>query len=99
MLPLRLRRGTERLLAGDCGRAVILTYHAIDRGKGPLSIEPPLFRRHLDCIVESGASALTVSELAERANSGTIPTGAVAITFDDGFASVASDAAPMLVDR
>jgi peptidoglycan/xylan/chitin deacetylase (PgdA/CDA1 family) len=83
----------------DHARAVVLTYHSIDRGSSALSVEPSLFRRQLDCIVDCGASSLTVAELTERVNSGTIPDRTVVITFDDGFASVISEAAPMLLER
>jgi peptidoglycan/xylan/chitin deacetylase (PgdA/CDA1 family) len=103
MLPLQPLRGLPNrgngLLPTDSARAVVLTYHAIDRGRPPLSVEPALFRRQLDCIVDCGASSLTISELAERASTGTIPERAVAITFDDGFASVILEAAPMLLER
>ena len=79
---------------------VILTYHAVEPGRSPLCVEPVLFREHLDCMVEVGVRSVTIAELrrslASR-DSGAEPT--VAITFDDGFASVADAAAPMLVER
>ncbi len=81
------------------GGAVILTYHAVERGAGPLFVEPGLLAAHLDCIVESGAAVLTISAIAEALRSGTLPERAVAITFDDGCRSVASVAAPLLAER
>ena len=78
---------------------LILTYHAIEPGPGPLFVEPGLFRRHLDCLVAEGARVMKLSELAAAARSGRIPERAVAITFDDGFASVVEDAAPLLEER
>ena len=78
---------------------LILTYHAIEPGPGPLFVEPDLFRRHLDCLAAEGARVMALSELATAARSGRIPDRAVAITFDDGFASVVEDAAPLLEER
>jgi peptidoglycan/xylan/chitin deacetylase (PgdA/CDA1 family) len=78
-------------------RALILTYHAIEPGPSPLCVDPTLFESHLDQIVSSGVRAVTVSELAERLDEPT--ESMVALTFDDGFASVATSAAPLLHER
>lgn len=79
--------------------ALILTYHAIEPGRGPLFVDPDTFASHLDCIVESGAEAVTVSRLADALRDGTLTGRTVAITFDDGIASVARVAAPLLAER
>lgn len=79
--------------------ALILTYHAIERGHSPLAVEPDTFSAHLDCVVQSGAEVLTVSALAASLRAGKLPGRAVAITFDDGLASVARVAAPLLLER
>jgi peptidoglycan/xylan/chitin deacetylase (PgdA/CDA1 family) len=44
-------------------------------------------------------STLTVRELAARLVAGELPPRAVALTFDDAFASVADAAAPLLLER
>ena len=75
---------------------LILTYHAIEEGPAPLCIDPPLFAEHVAVIADSGADILTVSELAEALASGRLPECAVAITFDDGCASVVEHATPVL---
>ena len=80
-------------------RALILTYHAIAAGPPPLFVEPTLLARQLDCIIDSGANVLTVSELASTLRAGTLPPRAVVLTFDDAFASVADAAAPLLAER
>lgn len=79
---------------------LVLTYHAVaaGRSRSPLSVEPALFAEHLDCLAGT-ATFLTVSELGVRLTAGTLPDRAVAITFDDGLRSVATDAAPLLVER
>ena len=79
--------------------ALILTYHAVEAGPPPLCVDPGLFAEHLDALVSAGARALTISELASALERGQLPERAVAITFDDGFASVAEQAAPMLAER
>ena len=79
--------------------AFVLTYHAVERGEGPLFVDEETFARHLDCIVASGAEAVTVSELVARLRSGALRRPTVAVTFDDGIASVAHIAAPLLVER
>ena len=80
-------------------RGLVLTYHAIAQGRSPLVVEPALFARHVECLVEAGAVSITVSELAAALREGTLHDRSVAITFDDGFASVAEHAAPALSSR
>lgn len=79
--------------------ALIVTYHAIEVGPPPLCIPPDLFAVHLDCLLECGAQTMTISELARASGRGEFPDRAVAITFDDGFRSVATEAAPRLAER
>lgn len=78
---------------------LVLTYHAIEPGPAPLFVAPRLFAAHLDAIAASGARTLTVSEVAAGLRAGTLPERGVALTFDDGFASVARTAAPLLAER
>lgn len=80
-------------------RALILTYHAVEPGPAPLCIAPALFRAHLDCLDRAGARTLTITEVAQGLARGELPDRAVAITFDDGLASVAREAAPLLAER
>jgi peptidoglycan/xylan/chitin deacetylase (PgdA/CDA1 family) len=77
-------------------RALVLTYHAIESGPAPLCLEPELFRRHSESIASSDVPCLTISQLVGALLDGTVPERAVAITFDDGAASVARTAAPLL---
>ena len=79
--------------------ALILTYHAVEPGSSPLHVAPELLEEHLDCIVAAGALVLTVAALAEQIRRGTLDRPAVAITFDDGLASVGEHAAPLLAER
>jgi len=81
------------------GRALILTYHAIEKGPAPLCLEPDLFRVHLDCLADVGAATLTISELSAAIRAAELPPRAVAITFDDGCASAVEVAAAMLAEH
>lgn len=79
--------------------ALVLTYHGIEASDDPVFVDPELFRTHLDCIVKSGAIPLTITELAGTLTADRLPEPAVAITFDDGLASVVLTAAPLLEER
>ena len=84
---------------GAGGSALILAYHSISSGPAPLCIRPELFRRHLDVLVEEGAAALSLGDLAAALRRRELPPRAVAITFDDGYADVVASAAPLLRER
>lgn len=79
--------------------AVILTYHGVGERGSPLLVTSSTLASHLDTIVASGARAVTVSELADTLRGGGALDGLVTITFDDGLASVAEQAAPLLAER
>jgi peptidoglycan/xylan/chitin deacetylase (PgdA/CDA1 family) len=79
----------------------ILLYHSIsDDPPGwiaPFTATPMAFARHVDLIVESGRTAMTVSQLrAALLGQAELPERPVVITFDDGFADFV-DAAALLV--
>jgi peptidoglycan/xylan/chitin deacetylase (PgdA/CDA1 family) len=75
---------------------LILTYHAVEDGPPPLCLAPALFAEHVRVIATSGARVMTVSEVVLALRAGELPPRSVAITFDDGYASVAEHAAPVL---
>ncbi len=73
----------------------ILTYHSIDDSGSPISVSPRAFARHVRWL---GSGAVRVTRL-EDLLAVSDETDAVAITFDDGFESVATIAAPLLGER
>lgn len=79
--------------------ALVLTYHAVEPGEGPLHVDPPTLELHLDTLLDAGATCVTASELTDRLRDDTLQPRTVAITFDDGIASVAREAAPLLAER
>jgi peptidoglycan/xylan/chitin deacetylase (PgdA/CDA1 family) len=78
--------------------ALILTYHAVEAGPSPLCVDPALFAAHADVIADAAGRCVTVREIADLLTSSS-EERLVAITFDDGFASVAEVAAPALQER
>jgi peptidoglycan/xylan/chitin deacetylase (PgdA/CDA1 family) len=100
----------KRLLQGGFARGVyiagrnrqdaglsILGYHSIDEYGTPLSVSPRRFEEQMTALAQNGAAALSMAQVAEHLASGRpFPPRAVAVTFDDGFASVVTVAAPIL---
>jgi peptidoglycan/xylan/chitin deacetylase (PgdA/CDA1 family) len=73
----------------------ILTYHSIDSSGSPISLDRETFLRHVRWLT-SGAIAVVPLETLLR-----LPwdAKAVAVTFDDGFANFATEAAPALLEH
>ena len=80
-------------------RALILAYHAVEAGPRPLFVEPPPFRAHLDLLAESDVEVVSLERIVRGLRDGDLPDRCAAITFDDGFVSVADTAAPLLAER
>jgi peptidoglycan/xylan/chitin deacetylase (PgdA/CDA1 family)/SAM-dependent methyltransferase len=79
-------------------RALILLYHRIaPPASDPwsLCVSPQHFEDHLQAIREWG-TPFHLDELFDRLSAGTLPTHAVAVTFDDGYAATLSQAGPLL---
>jgi peptidoglycan/xylan/chitin deacetylase (PgdA/CDA1 family) len=80
------------------GRLTLVGWHRIGRGSG-LSTSYDDFRRHLDTLADWGAQVLPLDEAVDRLAAGDLPHRAVALTFDDGYASVLDVAWPELHRR
>lgn len=81
----------------------VLLYHSVADDPSSwisgFTVTPRTFARHLDAVVESGRTALTVPQLREALATGRLPERPVLITFDDGFADTLTAAAPALLAR
>ena len=73
----------------------ILTYHSIDTSGSPISVHPEAFDRHIAWLRSGRVRVTTIHQLIA------LPAGedAVAITFDDGFATFSDVAAPRLLSH
>jgi peptidoglycan/xylan/chitin deacetylase (PgdA/CDA1 family) len=79
-------------------RPAILMYHRIASPRVDpwgLSVRPEHFEQHL-AVLRGSREALSMSELVERLERGTLPANAVAVTFDDGYADNLHVASPRL---
>lgn len=81
------------------GRVTILSYHAIEAGPPPLFVVPELFEAHLEVLRQTSCTVLALVDAARLLAADALPPRAVVLTFDDGFASVASEAVPRLSER
>jgi peptidoglycan/xylan/chitin deacetylase (PgdA/CDA1 family) len=91
------RRVRSRFVAG----AVILGYHRIaEVAPDPCSNTVSLhnFTEQLE-IIRNRTQPLPIGEIAHALNSGKLPTGAVGITFDDGYADLLDCVKPLLTNR
>lgn len=78
--------------------AVVLQYHHVsDSTPRATSISPALFREHMKYIEAAGFAVRPLEDLTRALAAGdTLPDKTVAITFDDGYESVYTEAFPVL---
>jgi peptidoglycan/xylan/chitin deacetylase (PgdA/CDA1 family) len=75
----------------------VITFHAIDDASSVISCPPRAFRSGMAALHDTGHRALSVLEALDCLNgSRPFPDRAFAITFDDGFESVYTQAFPIL---
>jgi len=83
---------------GDASRSIpILTYHSIDNSGGVLSTPVQTFERHVATLHEEGIRTVGLPDIVAclSARNG-LPPRAIALTFDDGFASLYEHTFPLL---
>jgi peptidoglycan/xylan/chitin deacetylase (PgdA/CDA1 family) len=87
--------------AGAADHAVVLVYHHVsDRTPASTSVTPEVFERHLEHLAAHDFTVLALPELLRSLAEGRpLPPRAVALTFDDGYASVYHQALPRLERR
>lgn len=106
MLDCRLGRVSSLfiLLAFVCVPAqavVVLQYHHIsEHTPKATSISPELFRLHMRHLNEAGYTVLPLPKITEALTTGrALPDKTIAITFDDGYESVYTEAFPILKEK
>ena len=80
-------------------RVRILGYHAVGDGENDLSVSAAEFRRQLEWLMQHGYRLMTMSQWHEAMTTGQpLASRTVILTFDDGFRSVLTHAAPILAE-
>lgn len=80
----------------DTHRLPVLTYHSIDDSGSPVSIASKEFRRHMEALAAGGWRTLSLASALDGLKAGTWPRRSFLLTFDDGYASVLDEAAPVV---
>ncbi|NIB39990.1 polysaccharide deacetylase family protein [Pseudomaricurvus alkylphenolicus] len=80
---------------------MVLQYHHIDdHSPRSTSTSPALFRQHLEHIQQQGFKVVPLPQLVASLKAGeALPDRTLAITFDDGYLSVFTEAFPLLRER
>src|SRR5262245_52541847 len=79
------------------GGITILNYHSIDDHGTGISVPPRLFEAQMATLAAERCPTLTMDQVAGHlASRRPFPPRAVAITFDDGFANVATSGLPVM---
>lgn len=82
------------------GSLPVLTYHAIDERPAVISTTPARFRRQIEELAGRGLAGISLARaFAHRERAGSFPPHSVALTFDDGYLSVFTEALPVLADH
>jgi peptidoglycan/xylan/chitin deacetylase (PgdA/CDA1 family) len=95
---LESSRGVPRLKRRSAPPFLVLIYHRVHPEPGPFMIDairPERFGREMEHLA-AAYRPLPLEELIERSRNGTVPKGAVAVTFDDGYADNFEHAFPIL---
>ncbi len=98
LLARHARAGTAA--AGQPVRVLpVLTFHALDGLGDTISFPPPRFRSGLAALAGRGIRSAPLEDLARRLHAGeSFTPRAVALTFDDGYQTVYTEAFPVLAD-
>ncbi len=94
----RLRRPHVWLRSRLAPRAAVLMYHGVgevDIDPWGLFVTPEHFAQHVE-VLGATATPMGLGELADACRTGTVPSRAVAVTIDDGYANILHRAKPIL---
>lgn len=87
-----------RAARSECALTIV-GWHRVDGAGSELATPVEDFRGHLDVLAERGAVVLPLAQAADLLARRALPPHAVALTFDDGYASIAELAWPLLLER
>ena len=85
----------------DDDHAVILLYHHVSEATpASTSVSPAVFESHLEYLEQNNYRVLALAEIVSALfDNQPLPDRSVAITFDDGYQSILSEAAPRIAER
>jgi GT2 family glycosyltransferase/peptidoglycan/xylan/chitin deacetylase (PgdA/CDA1 family) len=87
----------------EAGPPVVLAYHAIENVDddviGPWCVAPADFVAQIDALTDSGVHWIGVRELLGWLDGAPLPARAALLTFDDAYADLLDNAAPVLEER
>lgn len=97
----RLVRPAARAARGLRHRPALtlIGWHRLDSHPDGLSTPTDVFRRQLDALARWGATVLSLDDAVRLWVADALPNRAVALTFDDGYASAIETAWPLLRER
>jgi peptidoglycan/xylan/chitin deacetylase (PgdA/CDA1 family) len=74
----------------------VLFYHRVAEEREPLAVTPGDFRRQMDHLARTGRPVVDLHAGWRALRDGSLPDGAVALTFDDGYRDFLEHASPVL---
>lgn len=77
-------------------RVAVFAMHCLSRARSDMAVSPVRFREQMTALLDAGYRPLTMDDLLEVLNGSSQTRPAFAITFDDGYESVFSEALPIL---
>lgn len=78
-------------------KALILTYHSIDNSGSVVSTSPETFQRQMQYLSEASFNVISLNAIMDCLHENRpLPSRALAITFDDGYENVYTEAFPVL---
>ena len=99
MLPTRVKDAfytLVRSVGGIANSVVILSYHTISDSKTFGAVTPEMFEAQMRYLYEAHFNVISLAQLAELFEKGSLPPKTVCITFDDGYRDNYSIAYPIL---
>jgi peptidoglycan/xylan/chitin deacetylase (PgdA/CDA1 family)/SAM-dependent methyltransferase len=100
--PVRKSRGSSRraaVRANGAAHGIILAYHGVTPGPDDphgLFVEPAVFSQQM-AHLRARYRPMSLARLVAGAQDGSLPRGAVAVTFDDGYRDALTAVSPILV--
>jgi peptidoglycan/xylan/chitin deacetylase (PgdA/CDA1 family) len=77
-------------------RLIVFVLHAVNQARSDMSVSPERFREQMHALLEAGYRPLAIDSVLETLSGRELSAPAFAVTFDDGYESVVTQALPIL---